>query len=67
MAQHVLSDARQANPGRLVLLVRRLHDGLEQDDRMAVARDHDLLTFESASISSESLFLASATLWLLIL
>ena len=26
--------------------VRRLHDGLEQDDRMAVARDHDLLTFE---------------------
>jgi len=26
--------------------VRRLQDGLEQDDGMAVARDHDLLTFE---------------------
>jgi hypothetical protein len=28
--------------------VRRLQDGLEQDDGMAVARDHDLLTVKGA-------------------
>jgi hypothetical protein len=32
----------------LCYCMRRLHDGLDQDDEAAVARDHDLLTFERA-------------------
>jgi hypothetical protein len=44
---------------------RWLHDGREQDDGMAVARDHDLLAFEGPVDQLRKPFLASATLWLL--